>query len=183
MVATDSEVKFRPANRVGRSAHRAPAAKPASSASSQPHGMPGSAIVAYNNGGQSAHQHLSLTADVENTALEGHRGTEAGHDQRQHICQHIQKALGAAERAGQYAPVYDQRIPSGKPYGQTEQHQRQNQRKQRQSNPCFFHSVPPCADDLSLWPIGLQPKGGAHDERRFHTFAFFSPCWGPRWCD
>ena len=38
MVATDSEVRFRPANRVGRSAHRAPAAKPASSASSQPHG-------------------------------------------------------------------------------------------------------------------------------------------------
>lgn len=124
MVATDSEVRFRPANRVGRSAHRAPAAKPASSASSQPQHR-----QAHNNGGQSAHQHLSLTADVENTALEGHRRTEAGHDQRQHICQHIQKALGAAERAGQYAPVYDQRIPSGKPYGQTEQHQRQNQRK------------------------------------------------------
>ena len=164
MVATDSEVRFRPANRVGRSAHRAPAAKPASSASPAPRRRQRHR-QAHNNGGQSAHQHLSLTADVENTALEGHRRTEAGHDQRQHICQHIQKALGAAERAGQYVPVYDQRIPSGKPYGQTEQHQRQNQRKQRQSNPCFFHSVPPCADDMSL-PIrcgaegqaGLQPR-------------------------
>ena len=126
-----------------------------------------------------AHQHLSLTADVENTALEGHRRAETGHDQRQHICQHIQKALGAAEGAGEYAPIYDQRIPPGKPYGQPEQHQRQNQRKQRQSNPCFFHSVPPCADDLSL-PIRLGAEGQAGLQPRvvylaiyaaFHTFA------------
>ena len=66
-----------------------------------------------------------------------------------------------------------------KPYGQPEQHQRQNQRKQRQSNPCFFHSVPPCADDLSL-QIKLGAKGQAGLQPRvvhsaiyaaFHTFA------------
>ena len=141
---------------------------------------------AHNNGGQSAHQHLSLTADVENTALEGHRRTETGHDQRQHICQHIQKALGAAEGAGEYAPIYHQGIPPGKPYGQPEQHQRQNQRKQRQSNPCFFHSVPPCADDMSL-PIrcgaegqaGLQPRVGFTPPS---TPLLLQWCWGPRWC-
>ena len=38
MVATDSEVRFRPANSVGSTAHSAPAAKPASRASSQPQG-------------------------------------------------------------------------------------------------------------------------------------------------
>ena len=72
-----------------------------------------------------------------------------------------------------------QDVIDGKPYGQPEQHQRQNQRKQRQSNPCFFHSVPPCADDLSL-QIKLGAKGQAGLQPRvvhsaiyaaFHTFA------------
>ena len=38
MVATDREVRFRPASNVGKTAHTAPAAKPATSASNHPHG-------------------------------------------------------------------------------------------------------------------------------------------------
>ncbi len=164
MVATDSEVRFRPANRVGRSAHRAPAAKPASSASSQPHGA-GSGTVRPTITEASPPTSTCPSPPMLKTPL--WKATAAPRPVM--ISGSIYASTFRKLLVLPKEPVsmfqYTTRGSVGKPYGQTEQHQRQNQRKQRQSNPCFFHSVPPCADDMSL-PIrcgaegqaGLQPR-------------------------